>query len=210
PANWTSARNHYIQEPTSMIPVLFRECQFPGYGPSLRSRRFTPHDRITLVQKMTPALKAAIAVTCFAAVSLPLSAATPMPKVTGPLPVTTDSRPFLAANRVLQPLDLKKAGYVEEEFIVSGKANVYDWEADGSLKVKTADAPYATRILVRRPANRSRFSGHVVVELLNPARRFDWAMMSGYVRDSLMERGDAWVGITMPGSVASLAKFNAG
>jgi len=30
-----------------------------------------------------------------------------------------------------------------------------------------------------RPANRARFSGHAIVELLNPARRFDWAMMSG-------------------------------
>src|SRR6185312_6127389 len=99
-------------------------------------------------------------------------------------------------------------GYVEEEYILSGKANVYDWKADGSLTVKTADAPYSTRILVRRPANKSKFSGHAVVELMNPARRFDWAMMSGYVRDSLVERGDAWVGVTMPGSVQSLGKFN--
>ncbi|HWF07642.1 MAG TPA: alpha/beta hydrolase domain-containing protein [Bryobacteraceae bacterium] len=149
--------------------------------------------------------KPALAIGCLAA---SLSAATPLPKLTGPLKVTPGSYPFLAADHVLQPLDLKKAGYVEEEFIVSGKANVYDWEADGSLKVKTADAPYSTRILVRRPANRSRFSGHAVVELMNPARRFDWAMMSGYVRDSLVERGDAWVGVTMPGSVQSLGKFN--
>src|ERR1700733_13785437 len=151
-------------------------------------------------------ITAAIAVACFPVT--PFGSPTTLPKLTGPIPVTADSFPFLAANRVFQPLDLKKAGYVEEEFIVSGTANVYDWAADGSLSVKTANAPYATRILVRRPANRARFSGHAIVELLNPARRFDWAMMSGYSRDSFIERGDAWVGVTMPGSADSLKKFN--
>jgi len=153
---------------------------------------------------MTCSLKAAIALACFAAASY----ATSLPKLTGPIPVTSDSFPFLAANRVFMPLDLQKAGYVEEEFIVSGAANVYDWAADGSLTVKTAAAPYSTRILVRRPADPTRFSGHAVVEMLNPARRFDWAMMSGYSRDSFIEHGDAWVGITMPGSVDALRKFN--
>jgi hypothetical protein len=137
------------------------------------------------------------------------SQATPLPKLTGPIPVTAESYPLLAAGRTLQPTDLKAAGYVEEEFIVSGTANVYDWGADGALTVKTPNAPYSTRILVRRPSDPTRFSGHAVVELLNPARRFDWAMMSGYSRDSFMERGDAWVGVTMPGSVKALTKFNA-
>ena len=149
-------------------------------------------------------MKATIALACFAAVS----SATSLPKLTGPIPVTADSAPFLAANRVFIPLDLQKAGYVEEEFIVSGAANVYDWAADGSLTVKTPNAPYSTRILVRRPADPARFSGHAIVELLNPARRFDWAMMSGYSRDSFIEHGDAWVGVSMPGSVDALHKFN--
>ena len=47
-----------------------------------------------------------------------------------------------------------------------------------------------------------------MVELPNSARRFDWAMMSGYLRETLMERGDAWVGVTMPGGFGTLAKFN--
>jgi len=57
-------------------------------------------------------LNAAIAIFCFAALA---PAATTPAKLTGPLPVTADSYPFLAANRVFQPLDLNKAGYVEEE-----------------------------------------------------------------------------------------------
>jgi hypothetical protein len=132
----------------------------------------------------------------------------PVPKFTGPIPVTATSAPFLASDKNLAPLDLAKAGFVEEEFIVSGTANVYDWTPGGALNVKTADAPYGTRILVRRPANASRFSGNVFIELMNTARRFDWPMMWGYSREHFIENGDAWIGITMPAAAAGLKTFN--
>jgi hypothetical protein len=74
----------------------------------------------------------------------------------------------MAADRNLQPTDLKKYGYVEEEFIATGTANVYDWAADGALTVKTPGVPYGTRILARRPADSGRFSGDVIVESLTP------------------------------------------
>jgi len=138
----------------------------------------------------------------------PVAASVPVPAVSGPVPVTPTSFPFLASDRNLAPLDLAKAGYVEEEFIVSGSANVYNWEADNSLTVKTASAPYATRILVRRPASASRFSGNVIVEILHSARRFDWPMIWGYSRDFFMENGDAWVGISTPNVAAGLKTFN--
>src|SRR6476619_3083252 len=92
---------------------------------------------------------------------------TPVPKFTGPIPVTADSYPFMDAAHSLVPFDLSKYGYVEEEFIVSGTANVYDWAADGALTVKTPGVPYGTRILVRRPVDPGRFSGDVIVESLN-------------------------------------------
>ncbi len=131
-----------------------------------------------------------------------------LPKATGPIPVTVDSVPFLAAGNNLEPTDLSKFGYVEEEFILGGNANVYDWAADGMVTVKTPNVPYADRILVRRPANPARFSGTVIVEVTNAARRFDWAMMWGYGRDYFLEHGDAWVGLTTPGALNSLKKFN--
>lgn len=143
-----------------------------------------------------------------AAAEIGPAAAVTAPKVTGPVAVTADSFPLLAASRQLVPLDLAKVGYVEQEFIMSGNANVYDWNADGSVSVKTPNAPYTTRVLVRRPADASKFSGHVVVEPLFTARRFDWAMIDGYVRDSIIERGDAWVGVTLPAAVKALQKFN--
>jgi hypothetical protein len=146
----------------------------------------------------------------FAAIATLLLAVntTPVPKVTGPLPVTADSYPFMAANRGTPAFDLSKAGYVEEEFLVNGAANVYDWKADGELTVKTPNAPYGTRILVRRPSNPGKFSGTVVVELLFPARRFDWSMMWGFSHDYIMEHGDAWVGISLPAVADGLKKFN--
>src|SRR6185436_14049350 len=112
----------------------------------------------------------------------------PIPKVAGPLPVTADSYPFMAANRIQTSIDVAKLGYVEEEFLVSGTANVYNWAVDGSVNVKTPNAPYTTRILVRRPADPARFSGNVIVELPNMARRFDWSMTWGLSHDYFLER----------------------
>ena len=143
-----------------------------------------------------------------AAVSICWVSSAAAQSVTGPIPVTAESAPFLAADRNLEPIDLKKYGYVEEEFIVSGKANVYDWAADGTVTVKTPGAPYGTRILVRHPAATARFSGNVVVEMLNSVRRFDWSWMWGYAHDHILENGDAWIGIELPGGAAGLKKFN--
>ena len=131
----------------------------------------------------------------------------PVPKVTV-LPVSANSRPFMGADHLIEPMDLAKSGYTEAEYLVSGAANVYDWNADGSLTVKTPNAPYTGKILVRFPADRAKFSGTVVVELENAARRFDWGMMWGYLHEYLMEHGDAWVGISMPANVAGLQKFD--
>src|SRR4051812_37853269 len=61
--------------------------------------------------------------------------ATPVVKA---MPATATSRPFLDSAHVFVPIDLAKAGYVEEEYFVSGTANVYDWATDGAVTVRTA------------------------------------------------------------------------
>ena len=133
----------------------------------------------------------------------------PVPKATV-MPVTAQSYPFAAADHVMTPFDLNRADYVEQEFLVSGTANVYDWGVDRVLKVVTPNAPYTTRILVRRPRSAGAFSGAVFVEPLYTPRRWDWPMMWGYLRDGMIARGDAWVGVTMPGAnLAGLKRFNA-
>src|ERR1043165_6560394 len=88
-------------------------------------------------------------------------------RVVGPLEATAASYPFGAADHTRTPENLRAIGYVEEEYLFSGAANVYDWPANGPAVVRTPNAPYTTRVLVRRPADSKRFSGTVVVELLN-------------------------------------------
>ncbi len=132
-----------------------------------------------------------------------------VPTVTA-MPITPQSYPFAAADHAMLPFDLARAGYVEEEYLISGTANIYDWGNDRALKVVTADAPYTTRLLVRRPRAANAFSGAVFVEPLYTPRRWDWPMMWGYLRDGLIARGDVWIGVTMPGAnLAGLKRFNA-
>ena len=137
------------------------------------------------------------------------AAATPIPQVVGPLPVTESSHLFGGAAWQLQPQDLAAHRYVEEEYLVSGKANVYDWGADNKAVVRTADAPYTTRMIVRRPINPARLSGTVVVEPLNPSNLFDLNIGWAISGDQFMRNGDVWVGFTSkPVAVQALKKFD--
>ena len=130
-----------------------------------------------------------------------------LPSVTGPIPVTADSYPLMASNKLQVVVDLPAAGYVEEEFFVSGRANVYDWAADGGVMVKTPGAPYTTRIMLRRPADPARFSGNVISR--SQRRRVDFSFSWGVSHDYFMENGDAWVAITYsPENLQALQTFN--
>jgi hypothetical protein len=139
----------------------------------------------------------------------PLSAATKVPG-TRRLPITAESYPFGAADHTRVPLDLAAIGYVEEEFLVAGTANVYDWPGAGPATIRTANVPYVTRVLIRRPADRSRFSGNVVVEMLNPSNLFDLNLGWAISGRQMARHGDAWVGITAkPVAIETLKTFNA-
>ena len=139
----------------------------------------------------------------------PRRAPTPVPSVTGPITVTETSYPYMSAAHLLEPMDLAAAGYVEEEYFVSGRANVYDWGADGTLSVRTPDAPYTTRILVRRPAAAARFSGNVVVEIMHTPNAQDFSLMWGWAHDYFLEHGDAYVAVTvMPVAAKALKIFD--
>ena len=132
-----------------------------------------------------------------------------LPTVTGPIAVTTGSYPLMASNTLQVVVDLPKAGYVEEEFFVSGRAHVYDWAADGSPVVRTPNAPYTTRIMVRRPADPRRFSGNAIVEIGNVGRGYDFSFSWGVSHDHFMENGDVWVAVTYaPENLEALKTFN--
>jgi hypothetical protein len=140
--------------------------------------------------------------------ALPLFAGTPLPKAEK-IPVTASSHPFGAANHTRIPEDLSVIGYVEEEFLISGTANVYDWPAPGPAVVRTPDVPYTTRLLIRRPANKSKFSGTVAVEMQNPSNLFDLNLGWTISHKEFARNGDVWAGITAkPTSVVALKKFD--
>ena len=145
-----------------------------------------------------------------AAAAIPVAgaeAATPVPRVEGPLAVTAGSRPFGAAAQQRRPQDLRRLGFVEEEYVMRGSANVYDWPGASGAVVRTAGAPYATRVLLRRPARRA--SGTVWVEMLNPSNLFDLNIAWALAHRQFVRAGDAWVGITAkPVSVQALQRFD--
>lgn len=86
------------------------------------------------------------------------------------------------------------AGYVEEEFLVSGTGRLFAYDAAGEAKVQAEGLPWTTRVLVRRPANARKFSGWVFVEPMHPeiGRPFAWRQ----ARDYFGRNGDAWIGVT--------------
>jgi hypothetical protein len=143
------------------------------------------------------------------ALSSAAPAAIPIPEVSAPIPQSAASHAFGGAAYTRVPTDLGLVGYLEEEVFVSGRANVYEWPQAGPAVVRTAGAPYTTRVLVRRPSARERFSGNVIVEMLNPSNLFDLNIGWAISHAQMVRNGDAWVGITAkPVAVEALRTFD--
>ena len=90
-----------------------------------------------------------------AATAVPTNPATPA--LQGPIPRTATSVPIGTAQLpgAAESVDLARNGYVENEYFVSGNANIYGYDASGqNLEVKTPDVPYTTVILVAGPRTR--------------------------------------------------------
>jgi hypothetical protein len=96
---------------------------------------------------------------------------------------------------------LAQAGYRQEEYFATGTASSYQAtgpEGDNGRWQVTASgsAPYRTRIVVRMPANPSRFNGSVVVEWLNVSGGADLPADWIYLSPELERAGYAWVGVS--------------
>ena len=138
--------------------------------------------------------------------SLPLSAAQDFD---GPIPVTKRSHPYLGAPWLAEPQDLASRGYIEQEFFIRGLANVYGYAPDRQVTVVATGAAYVTRVLVRRPTDPQRFSGRVVVELLNASGAADAAFFWPNSFDHLLDSGDAYVAVTAkPVAIERLKQFD--
>ncbi|MEV6308436.1 alpha/beta hydrolase domain-containing protein [Streptomyces sp. NPDC051840] len=116
-----------------------------------------------------------------AAVSGPVAGSLPGdPKAPDP----ADTYPWLSAP------GLAKAGYVEEEFQLSGRADAYS--ATGERLAQ--DVPYTTRVVVRRPSSPARFNGTVLTEWQNVSAGYDLDAL--WAPDQMTRAGYAWVGVS--------------
>ena len=97
--------------------------------------------------------------------------------------------------------DLSEVGYCEQEYLLSGSARSYQIAAERLSDGKwdawpDATAPFATRLIVRRPADPASFSGTVVVEWLNVSGGVDAAPDWTMTHTHLMRRRHGWVGVS--------------
>ncbi|HEY8527618.1 MAG TPA: alpha/beta hydrolase domain-containing protein [Acidimicrobiales bacterium] len=119
------------------------------------------------------------------------------PTVTGPIEGGAQDGPFNAMPSGLA----EEYGYVEEEFVLEGEATAYRAEGelgeDGRWSVAEAGTgPYATRVIVRRPADPDDFDGTVFVEWLNVTGGVDADPDFGLTHAELLGHGSAYVGVS--------------
>jgi hypothetical protein len=89
---------------------------------------------------------------------------------------------------------LTAAGYVEEELVVQGTADLYTYDPRWNTVLLRERVPYTTRLIVRRPADMSRACGHAVIEALHPAG--DMASAWPRTGRTILREGLCWVGVT--------------
>jgi hypothetical protein len=127
--------------------------------------------------------------------------AVPVPTVAGPVSTPTSIDRVHGGPYTSSAIDLRSHDYTESEYFVSGTARAYSpvgsLDANGNWTVTpSSSAPYKTRIIVRRPINMNKFSGHVVVEWMNATtgRDLDVGWTLGY--SGMLHDGDIYVGVT--------------
>jgi hypothetical protein len=119
------------------------------------------------------------------------------PAVTGPIARTSPvgdaahGYPFLASD-----VDLAKAGYVEEEYFISGQATRYNANGTTTATVTSTGHPYSTRIVVRRPTAPAKFNGTVIAEWMNVSNSWDQEVDWFQTHEHLLKEGYAWVGVS--------------
>ena len=120
------------------------------------------------------------------------TATPPVPAISGPVAAPGRMYPDPPVSVTPDAVKVEDFPYVTEEYFVSGTIG---------------DAPYATRIVVRRPRNAGAFSGTVVAEALHAGGRslvFEWS------RQSILTRNHMFVEIVHSGGNVNLLKtFNA-
>jgi hypothetical protein len=99
------------------------------------------------------------------------------------------------------PMDLKRVGYVEQEFFISGTATRFSSnptvDQQGQVATSMGTTPYTTRIVVRRPANGNRSAGIAVVDWQNVTAGHDIDTEWGTDGDYFVRNGWTWIGASV-------------
>ena len=122
---------------------------------------------------------------------LAIAAVVAMPTISGPVASPGVMYPNPAVSIVPAATKVEDFPYVTEEYFLTGMAN---------------GAPYATRIIIRRPQNPTAFSGTVVAEAMHAGGRsliFEWS------RVSILTRNHVFAEIVhSPAQIQQLKTFN--
>lgn len=123
---------------------------------------------------------------------------------------TATSHPFNGAAWQNKPINLSKLGYVEQEYTLSGRSNVYDWTPNGDFSTSVLrSGDYTTRLDVRRPKNMKHWSGKVVVEIINMSAGYDWTAIWSALWERVVKDHDIWVGVTSkPNVIPGMQQFD--
>jgi hypothetical protein len=124
----------------------------------------------------------------------------------------TQSPPFRQVSDLLTP-------YVDEEYLVSGLADIYTYNevpVRGEVIIQpvnatfpqTVDVPYTTRIIIRRPVDMADFNGTMVIEWWNSTGGFDTAPAYDPMAEFVGREGWIYVGVT--NSTTSIEFLKAG
>jgi hypothetical protein len=137
-------------------------------------------------------------VTCLLIPLLPSSAAAdPTSPVTVSLPDDSLGEIFFPGMRLVEDLEQP---YVQEEFLISGNASVYNYASDppvrGEIVEQDPDLPYTTRIIVIRPDDAAAFNGTLVLEWFNSTAGFDTAPVWDSSAEYFAREGIVYVGLT--------------
>lgn len=84
--------------------------------------------------------------------------------------------------------DLSELGYVEEEYFVSGTARAYP---------EGPDAPYTTRIILRRPESAEQFNGTLLLDWVNVTAQFENAVDTLEAHRYFLREGYAYAHVSV-------------
>jgi hypothetical protein len=146
---------------------------------------------------------------CLAVAGLAASAdADPFAPVTVSLPPEGQGAIFSPGVRLVADLD---DNYVEEEYFISGSVDVFQYDDPPELHTLLLrdDLPtdYTTRIIIRRPADDSEFTGNVAVEWWNSTAQFDTAPVWDASAEWFAREGWIYVGVSNADEAVNFLRF---